>query len=80
MFTKIKSYYQHLIPQLQEEDWDSLQQRLSVQYLRKGELLTRNGETVIIAQLPYMFFLLQWADHKAQFLLAPGERCLLYLR
>lgn len=44
MFTQIKIYYQSMIPQLQEVDWDSLQQRLSVQYLKKGELLTRNGE------------------------------------
>jgi CRP-like cAMP-binding protein len=44
MFAKIKSYYQSLIPQLQDQEWDCLQERLTVQYLKKGELLTRNGE------------------------------------
>lgn len=44
MFSKIKAYYQDLIPQLLEEDWDSLEQRLTIQHLRKGDILTRNGE------------------------------------
>lgn len=44
MLTKIKAYYQTIIPQLQEEEWNSLQHRLTIQYLKKGQLLTRNGE------------------------------------
>ncbi len=44
MFTQIKAYYQNLIPQLQEEDWDCLQQHLTFQFLKKGDLLTRNGD------------------------------------
>jgi CRP-like cAMP-binding protein len=44
MFTQIKAYYKQLIPSLQEADWECLQQKLAVQKLKKGELLTRSGE------------------------------------
>jgi CRP-like cAMP-binding protein len=44
MFTQIKTYYQSLMPQLQEEEWDYLQQMLTFQSLKKGDLLTRRGE------------------------------------
>ena len=44
MFAQIKTYYQNLIPQLTEESWLKVQEQFTVQYLRKGELLTRNGE------------------------------------
>ena len=44
VFSQIKAYYKLLIPALQEEDWLSMEKFLTVQYLRKGELLTRNGE------------------------------------
>lgn len=42
-YTAIKDYYKALIPQLQEEDWIALQEKLTVQQLRKGEFLTRAG-------------------------------------
>jgi CRP/FNR family transcriptional regulator, anaerobic regulatory protein len=45
MFTAIKAYYKKLIPHLQEEDWNALEARLTVQHLKKGEFLTRQGET-----------------------------------
>jgi CRP-like cAMP-binding protein len=44
VFSQIKAYYKLLIPALQEEDWLSMEKFLTVQHLRKGELLTRNGE------------------------------------
>lgn len=44
MFHQIKSYYYNLIPALQQEEWQVLEQKLTVQYLRKGELLTREGD------------------------------------
>lgn len=44
MFDKIKKYYQKTLPGLQEEDWYALEERLNIQYLKKGELLTRQGE------------------------------------
>ena len=45
MYDRIKEYYKTLIPHLQDEDWNALEQRLRVQYLKKGEFLTRHGET-----------------------------------
>lgn len=44
MTNQIKSYYAGLIPSLQEDDWQHLEKYLSFQTLKKGELLTRNGE------------------------------------
>ena len=44
MTTQIKSYYKRLVPALQEVDWQNLEKYLSVQKLKKGELLTRSGE------------------------------------
>ena len=45
MTTAIKAYYKSLIPDLREEDWNELEKRLTIQYLKKGEFLTRQGET-----------------------------------
>jgi CRP-like cAMP-binding protein len=44
MFDQIKAYYQKKIPDMQEEDWNRLKEHLTVQYLKKGEFLTRNGD------------------------------------
>ncbi|MEJ7769373.1 MAG: Crp/Fnr family transcriptional regulator [Chitinophagaceae bacterium] len=44
MFNRVKAYYNQLIPVLHNEDWNDLQQAFTIQYLKKGELLTRNGE------------------------------------
>ncbi len=44
MFDKIKNYYQQMLPDLQETEWKAMEEKLSVQYLKKGELLTRQGE------------------------------------
>jgi CRP-like cAMP-binding protein len=44
LFTQIKTYYQTLIPELTEESWQKVQEKFTFQYLKKGELLTRNGE------------------------------------
>ncbi len=44
MFDKIKKYYQKTLPGLQEEDWYALEKRLNIQYIKKGELLTRQGD------------------------------------
>jgi CRP-like cAMP-binding protein len=44
MFIQIKAYYQKLIPQLQEEEWAFLQNLLTFQFLKKGDLLTRTGD------------------------------------
>ena len=45
MFDKIKTYYQKTLPGLQEEDWYALEEKLNIQYLKKGELLIRQGDT-----------------------------------
>ena len=44
MFKYIKEYYIKLLPDLQEKDWNALQEKLTIQYVKKGEFLTRNGE------------------------------------
>lgn len=44
MFAQIKTYYQTLIPELTEEEWECMQEVTTFQFLKKGELLTRNGE------------------------------------
>lgn len=44
MFEQIKGFYQNSIPQLQDDEWDCLQRQLTFQFVKKGELLTRNGE------------------------------------
>ena len=44
MFTQIKAYYQSLVPQLEDYDWQSLEQAFTFQFLKKGDLLTRSGE------------------------------------
>lgn len=44
MFQQIRSYYQNLIPQLEDHEWESMRELLTVQTLKKGEILTRNGQ------------------------------------
>lgn len=44
MFTQIKAYYKKLVPNLREEDWNALQENLTIQHLKKGDLLARQGE------------------------------------
>ena len=44
MFGLIKTYYQQLVPGLTEEDWQAMEQKLSVQTLAKGTPLIRNGD------------------------------------
>lgn len=44
LFDQVKKYYQTLIPGLQEETWQKLAAKFTVQYLKKSELLTRNGD------------------------------------
>lgn len=44
MFDTIKTYYQKTIPRLTEDDWNALQEKLTIQQLKKGEFLTRQGE------------------------------------
>ena len=44
MFSQIKTYYKNLLPNISEDDWAALEKRLTIQHLKKGELLTRQGE------------------------------------
>lgn len=44
MFDQVKAYYTTLVPALREEDWNVMQEKFTVQKLRKGELLIRSGE------------------------------------
>ena len=45
MTTAIKAYYKSLIPDLKDDDWSAVEERLTIQHLKKGEFLTRQGET-----------------------------------
>ena len=44
MFEQIKLYYRKLLPQMTERDWEALQEKLTIQQLKKGELLTKAGD------------------------------------
>lgn len=44
MFTQIRAYYQTLVPQMNDQDWESLENAFTVQQLKKGQFLTRSGE------------------------------------
>jgi CRP/FNR family transcriptional regulator, anaerobic regulatory protein len=44
MFELIKAYYKSLTPLMTDADWDALEQRLSIQHLKRGEFLLRKGE------------------------------------
>ncbi len=44
MFTQIKAYYKQLLPQLTNEEWQAIENCLTVKYLKKGEYLVRQGE------------------------------------
>jgi CRP-like cAMP-binding protein len=44
MFQSIKAYYQKLIPELKYQDWQVIEEKFSIQHLKKGELLTRQGD------------------------------------
>ena len=42
--TQIKSYYQNLLPTMDEADWEVLSSRFTYRQLKKGDFLTRSGE------------------------------------
>lgn len=44
MFEQVKAYYKKLVPAITDSDWSALEERLTVQYLKKGEFFLRHGE------------------------------------
>ncbi|HZH66138.1 MAG TPA: Crp/Fnr family transcriptional regulator [Flavisolibacter sp.] len=44
MFDTIKTYYQRLVPNLHAEEWKALEQRLTIQQLKKGDCLSHQGD------------------------------------
>lgn len=44
MFTQIKSYYKQLLPQLTNEEWQAIEDCLTVKHLKKGDHLVKQGE------------------------------------
>jgi CRP-like cAMP-binding protein len=44
LFAPIRTYYQTLIPELTNESWSKVEEKFTFQYLKRGELLTRNGK------------------------------------
>ncbi|HEX5655385.1 MAG TPA: Crp/Fnr family transcriptional regulator [Chitinophagaceae bacterium] len=45
MFDRIKAYYQSLVPDLPDQVWLTLEERLSIRLVKKGNFLVREGET-----------------------------------
>jgi CRP-like cAMP-binding protein len=44
MYEQIHQYYLNTVNGLHQEAWESLREKLTVQYLKKGEFLVRTGE------------------------------------
>lgn len=44
MFDQIKAYYKELVPGLPDEVWKTLEASLTLQQIKKGEFLVREGE------------------------------------
>lgn len=44
MYQQIKAYYKNLLHEMSDEEWSALQEKLTVQYLKKGKFLTKSGE------------------------------------
>lgn len=44
MFDKIKTYYNQLLPQLTNEEWQAIEDCLTIKHLKKGEHLVKQGE------------------------------------
>ncbi len=44
MFTQIKSYYKQLLPQLTNEEWQAIENKLTIKHLKRGEHLVKQGE------------------------------------
>ena len=44
MFDQIKAYYKNIVPSITNDDWNALEENLTVLHVRKGEILLRNGE------------------------------------
>jgi len=43
MFDQIKVYYKNIVPFITDDDWNALEENLTVLHVRKGEILLRNG-------------------------------------
>lgn len=52
MFTSIRRYYQNLLPGLRDDDWKALEEKLTVQQIKKGGFLVRQGE--VCRQVSYI--------------------------
>jgi len=73
MFSQIKDYYKNLLPNLREDDWAALEGRLTIQKLKKGELLTRQGDisrtvSFINSGLLRMFYLVDGKEISTGFM------------
>lgn len=44
MFSKIKSYYKNILPQLTEEEWLAIESKLVFHQYKKGETISKLGE------------------------------------
>ena len=44
MFTQIRAYYKQLLPQLTNEEWQAIEDCITVKHLKKGDHLVKQGE------------------------------------
>lgn len=44
MYQKIKAYYKQLLPQITNEEWQAIENCMTVKHLKKGEHLVKQGE------------------------------------
>jgi CRP/FNR family transcriptional regulator, anaerobic regulatory protein len=44
VFDKIKAYYQSMVPNLPDAVWQTLEDKMTVRHIKKGEFLVRAGE------------------------------------
>lgn len=44
MYDQVKAYYEKWVPGLRKEDWNALQEKFTIQQIKKGKLLSRQGE------------------------------------
>jgi CRP-like cAMP-binding protein len=44
MYNQIKAYYKQLLPQLTNEEWQAIENCLTIKHLKKGEYLVKQGD------------------------------------
>lgn len=72
MFEQAKAYYKKIIPKLREDDWNAIHEKFTVQQLKKGDFLVRNGDVCRLVSfvnkgLLRMFYMIDGKDMSIAF-------------